>query len=88
MGFVGFNKRVSFLCNLLAIVYDAHHIPVYRLYSNKLLFFYYAVEKFSPLGGGFLFCRATPVAYGSSQAKDQIGTAAPGLCNSHSIDRS
>ena len=32
----------------------------------------------------FLFM-ATPVAYGSSQARDQIRTAAASLCYSHSI---
>ena len=40
------------------------------------------------LVGVFLFCflhfRAAPVAYGSSQAKGQIGAAAAGLHHSHS----
>ena len=31
----------------------------------------------------FLFFRATPVAYGSSQARGQIGAAAAGLDHSH-----
>ena len=34
------------------------------------------------LGGGLL--RAAPVAYGSSQARGQIGATAAGLCHSHS----
>ena len=41
---------------------------------------------------GFLFCfvfvfcffRATPVAYGGSQARGQIGAVDAGLCHSHS----
>ena len=36
----------------------------------------------------FLLFRATPTAYGSSQAKDRIGAAAAGLCHSHSNMRS
>ena len=32
----------------------------------------------------FLLFRAAPVAYGSSQARGQIGVAAAGLCSSHS----
>ena len=34
----------------------------------------------------FFFClfRAVPMAYGSSQARGQMGTAAAGLCHSHS----
>ena len=31
----------------------------------------------------FLLFRAVPVAYGSSQARDQIGAASAGLCHSH-----
>ena len=36
----------------------------------------------------FLLFRATPAAYGSSQARDQIGAAAAGLHHSHSNARS
>lgn len=36
----------------------------------------------------FLLFRATPVAYGSSQARGRIGAAAAGLCHSHSNARS
>ena len=36
----------------------------------------------------FIFFRATPTAYGNSQARDQIGTAAASLCHSHSNARS
>ena len=32
----------------------------------------------------FYFFRATPVAYGSSQARDQIGASATGHSHSHS----
>ena len=34
----------------------------------------------------FFFClfRAVPMAYGSSQATGRVGTAAAGLCHSHS----
>ena len=35
----------------------------------------------------FLF-RASPLAFGSSQARGQIGTAATGLCHNHSTSRS
>ena len=35
-----------------------------------------------------LFFRATPVAYGSSQARGRIGAAVAGLCNSNSNARS
>ena len=38
----------------------------------------------------FVFCpfRATPVAYGGSQARGLIGAIAAGLCHSHSNTRS
>ena len=38
----------------------------------------------------FVFCpfRATPVAYGGSQARGLMGTVAAGLCQSHSKARS
>ena len=32
----------------------------------------------------FLLFRTTPMAYGSSQTRDQIGATAAGLCHSHS----
>ena len=36
----------------------------------------------------FLLFRATGVAYGSSQARGQIGAVAAGLCHSHSNTKS
>ena len=36
----------------------------------------------------FLFDRATPAAYGGSQAGGPIGSVAAGLCHSHSNARS
>ena len=33
----------------------------------------------------FIYFRATPAAYGSSQAKGPIGAAAAGLCHTHNL---
>ena len=38
--------------------------------------------------GFFVFSRATPTAYGGSQARGQIGTTVASLCHSHSNTRS
>ena len=56
-----------------------------------------ALLSFLALHGSWFFClfvclfllfRAVPVAYGSSQARDQIGAVAAGLCHSNSNARS
>ena len=39
--------------------------------------------SFPSLSLSFCLFRATPMAYGSSQARDQIGAIASGLCRSH-----
>ena len=49
-------------------------------YSNDVLFIY--------LFQNFVLFMATPVAYGSSQAKGQIAAAASGLHHNHSNARS
>ena len=50
------------------------------------IFFLPSSLPFSPSLSSFLLSvfRATPVAYGSSQAKGQIGAVAAGLHHSHS----
>ena len=46
--------------------------------TKDLLFILHVIFFF------FFFFRAAPLAYGSSQARGWIGTAATGLCHSHS----
>ena len=56
--------------------------PRYNLgiYDQESLFIYLFIYLFSL----FAFSRATPVAYGGSQARGIIGAVAASLCQSHS----
>ena len=45
-------------------------------------------RKYSPADIIFFLFKAKPGAYGSSQARDQIGAVAASLCRSHSNPRS
>ena len=54
------------------------------LFHVLLYFIFYFLTFF----GLFDFPRATPVAYGGSQARGRIGAVAAGLHHSHSIAKS
>ena len=63
------------------MVYDDEHFPTFICY----LYFFGEVSRYS---GHFLFIficlfRAVPTAYGSSQARGQIGAAPAGLYHSN-----
>ena len=49
--------------------------------------FIHKVWRSYHLSLSFCLCRAAPAACGSSQARDQIGAIASGLCHSHSKTR-
>ena len=59
---------------------SSSYIPIYLLFLYPFYFHYYYYYFF------FFFFRAVPMAYGSSQVRDQIGAAAAG--RHHSSARS
>ena len=76
-------------CLIMWLVY------IYGLYIKTDIYFDILKNQFSYLGKYvpiifFIFClfRATPMAYGCSQARSQVGAVAASLCQNHSNARS
>ena len=78
-----------------ADVYSCIHSFIYsfiHLFSGGLFFSSSTYNVFDTkdkrINGAFFFFRATPAAYGGSQARSPIGAVAAGLQHSHSNTRS